>query len=84
MRKIKFLFTAMLAAVLVGCNGNGQPSGAVSFDDVIASRRSVRSYDATKTISEAEVRELLTLNSFISFCIFITNFSAVVRRAVIN
>ena len=61
MRKINFLFTAMLAAVLVGCNGNGQSSsGAVSFDDVITSRRSIRSYDATKTISEAEVRELLT------------------------
>ena len=61
MRKINFIFAAMLAAVLVGCSGNGQSSsGAVSFDDVIASRRSVRSYDATKTISEAEVRELLT------------------------
>ena len=31
-----------------------------SFDDVLVSRRSVRSYDATKTISEAEVRTLLT------------------------
>ena len=31
-----------------------------SFDEVLTSRRSVRSYDATKKISEQEVRELLT------------------------
>ena len=30
-----------------------------SFDEVLTSRRSVRSYDASKKISEAEVRELL-------------------------
>ncbi|MBP5668560.1 MAG: nitroreductase family protein [Salinivirgaceae bacterium] len=59
MRKI--LFTVALAAALVGCNNSGQvTSNSVSFDDVIKTRRSVRSYDATKTISEAEVRELLT------------------------
>ncbi|MBR5643379.1 MAG: nitroreductase family protein [Salinivirgaceae bacterium] len=57
MRKI--LFTVALAAALVGCNNSGQVN-SVSFDDVIKTRRSVRSYDATKTISEAEVRELLT------------------------
>ena len=58
MRKI--LFTVALAAALVGCNNRGQVgSNSVSFDDVIKTRRSVRSYDATKTISEAEVRELL-------------------------
>ena len=45
---------------MAGCCNNGQTSGSVSFDDVIKTRRSVRSYDATKTISEAEVRELLT------------------------
>ena len=44
---------------MAGCCNNGQTSGSVSFDDVIKTRRSVRSYDATKTISEAEVRELL-------------------------
>ena len=59
MRKI--FFTVALAATLVGCNNSGQvTSNSVSFDDVIKTRRSVRSYDATKTISEAEVRELLT------------------------
>ena len=31
----------------------------MEFKELISARRSVRSYDATKTISEAEVRELL-------------------------
>lgn len=31
-----------------------------TFKEVLASRRSIRSYDASKSISEAEVRELLT------------------------
>ena len=35
-------------------------STSPSFDEVLLSRRSVRSYDATKKISEAEVRELIT------------------------
>ncbi|MBO7432932.1 MAG: nitroreductase family protein [Salinivirgaceae bacterium] len=61
MLKIKLLLTATVAALLVGCcNNEKSSSNAVSFDDVIASRRSVRSYDSTKTISEAQVRELLT------------------------
>lgn len=54
----------LLAAVVLlglgslsGCSSDGNK--IVSFNDVIASRRSVRSYDATKTISEAEVRTLL-------------------------
>ncbi len=34
-------------------------TNVVSFDEVLTSRRSVRSYDATKKISEAEVRDLL-------------------------
>ena len=33
------------------------PSAA--FDQIVASRRSVRSYDGSKTISEAQVREVL-------------------------
>lgn len=49
--------------MLSGCTGNKettvQTSEAVTFDEVLATRRSVRSYDASKTISEAEVRELL-------------------------
>lgn len=54
---------AVTLMMLSGCTGNKettvQTSEAVTFDEVLATRRSVRSYDASKTISEAEVRELL-------------------------
>ena len=66
--KTNFIMAAALTIVmLTGCT-NGTDNGkqetesvtaAVSFDEVLKSRRSVRSYDATKTITEAEVRELL-------------------------
>ena len=56
----------MALLMLAGCTNNDKEnntepatSDVVSFDEVLATRRSVRSYDATKTISEAEVRELL-------------------------
>lgn len=45
--------------LLAGCSGSNGTS-TPSFNDVLTSRRSVRSYDATKTISEAEVSTLLT------------------------
>ena len=59
------LFAAVLAFVmLTGCTNNNKESNTetatsdvISFDEVLATRRSVRSYDATKTISEAEVRD---------------------------
>ena len=51
------VMTALAALMaLPGCSQTKSPS----FDEVLTSRRSVRSYDATKKISEAEVRELLT------------------------
>lgn len=66
--KTNFIMAAALTVVmLTGCT-NGTDNGkqetesvtaAVSFDEVLKSRRSVRSYDATKTITEAEVHELL-------------------------
>jgi len=49
---------ALIALMISGCNTT--QTSSPSFDDVLASRRSIRSYDSTKTISEAEVRELLT------------------------
>ena len=58
-----FFAAAMTLVMLSGCTGNKentvQTSEVVTFDEVLATRRSVRSYDASKTISEAEVRELL-------------------------
>lgn len=43
--------------ILVGCSHSGNPTP--TFNDVLTSRRSIRSFDAEKTISEAEVRSLL-------------------------
>ena len=55
----------VLSAVLVSllCSCTPQPaatSAGPSFDEVVTTRRSIRNYDATKSISEAEVRQLLT------------------------
>ena len=49
----------LAAFFLLACN---QPvkQTSPSFDEVLTTRRSVRSYDASKTISEAEIRTLLT------------------------
>ena len=54
----KLIITIAIAAlsVLPGCSQKQSPS----FDEVLTTRRSIRSYDALKKISEAEVRALLT------------------------
>jgi len=52
----------MLALAAAGCapkGGTVAETTAVSFDDVLASRRSIRDYDASKPVTEAEVRTLL-------------------------
>ena len=60
----KTLFLSMLLVTLIS-SCTKQPAAAPpdgpSFHDVITTRRSIRQYDATKTISEAQVRQLLTL-----------------------
>ena len=58
----KIIFGAAIALLtLAGCTDSKENTTSIpSFDDVLTSRRSVRSYDASKKISEAEVRELLT------------------------
>ena len=64
-KKLNLFFAVVMAfLMLTACstkenNNETAVTNSVSFDEVLASRRSVRSYDATKTISEAEVRELL-------------------------
>lgn len=59
-----YLYAAVLWFALAGCSESKKESAASSsspsFDEVLTSRRSVRSYDATKKISEVEVRTLLT------------------------
>ena len=58
-----FLYAALAWLTLAGCEskGDGKPESVlrVPFDGVVYTRRSVRNYDATKKISEAEVHELL-------------------------
>ena len=49
----------MLLALTSCHNDNTNTETSVSFDEVLTTRRSVRSYDPAKKISEAEVRELL-------------------------
>ena len=55
--------TLLIIATAFAALACSQPARqtAPSFDEVIATRRSVRSYDASKTISEAEIRTLLTV-----------------------
>ncbi|MBR4734849.1 MAG: nitroreductase family protein [Bacteroidales bacterium] len=55
----KLLFFTLAAFAIMACNQSPRVESGVSFDEVLASRRSVRAYDASKSISEAEVRELL-------------------------
>ena len=59
MKKTFTILCASFAALLFSaCAGNNNAS-APSLDEVFASRRSIRAYEAGKSISEAEVRELL-------------------------
>ena len=55
MKKI-FIFLAA-ALVIAGCAADSH--SAPTLDEVFATRRSIRAYEAGKTISEAQIRELL-------------------------
>lgn len=58
MKKLLFL-SVILSSMLAACTSEPATTG-VTFQEVVTTRRSIRNYDATKTISEAEVRQLLT------------------------
>lgn len=60
MKKNLLLSALMVLLAFTGCTESKKESTAPSFDEVLKTRRSVRNYDATKTISEEEVRQLLT------------------------
>ena len=55
MKRLVLCLMAMMGVLTLSAQ-----SAITSFDEVLTTRRSIRSYDATKKISEAEVRELLT------------------------
>ena len=58
MRRI--VFGAVLLLGMSACSSEKQPASP-SFYDVLTSRRSVRNYDASRTITEPEVRTLLAM-----------------------
>ena len=66
MKNVLALFLVLILLLLMvvtmtGCSEKKEASKDVmSVDEVLTTRRSVRSYDASKKISETEVRELLT------------------------
>ena len=62
MKNISLILAASMAALMLlpGCGSNNNAGvSAQSFDDIVASRRSVRDYEAGTTISEALVRTLI-------------------------
>ena len=51
---MKHSFVCLLAALLLaGCAGDHNQPASPSLDEVFASRRSIRAYEAGKTISNA-------------------------------
>ena len=54
------LLSAVLVSLFTSCIPQPAAPSGPTFDEVVTTRRSIRNYDATKTISEAEVRQLLT------------------------
>lgn len=56
--KVSHIFRLVILLSLAGCSGKTPQSP--TLDDVFASRRSVRAYEPGRSISEAEIRELLT------------------------
>lgn len=58
MKKL-ILVAAVLSSMLTACTSKPISTGT-TFQEVVTTRRSIRNYDATRTISEAEVRQLLT------------------------
>lgn len=56
----RLLLLSQLAFACLLMTGCGQkPADVNSFDDIVASRRSIRDYDASKPISQEEVVELI-------------------------
>ena len=54
----RFIAFAVLAVLMV-LPSYSQTSPSPSFDEVLTTRRSIRNYDATRKITEAEVRQLM-------------------------
>jgi nitroreductase len=59
-RLIPFALSALVFVGSVSCGNPAPKTTSPSFDEVIATRRSVRNYDASKSISQEEITTLLT------------------------
>ena len=59
MKKLVIIAISVVAAMSCVRQGS-ESSSAVSFDDVLETRRSIRDFDASKEVTEAQVREILT------------------------
>ena len=59
---VRMFFVASLVVTFFSCSQSEPKTSdsSPSFDEVIKTRRSVRSYDASKTITKEQVKELLT------------------------
>ena len=54
------MFIAIALFAVLSCGQeNKDVSTAASFDDVLATRRSIRDFDSSKEVTEAQVREIL-------------------------
>jgi nitroreductase len=60
MKQTLSILFALAALLMTACTGNEPASSSPTLDEVFISRRSIRAYEPGKTISEAQVRELLT------------------------
>ena len=58
MRKYLFIAIALFAVLSCG-QENKDVSTAASFDDVLATRRSIRDFDSSKEVTAAQVQEIL-------------------------
>lgn len=70
MKKIvRMFFVASLVVTFFSCSQSEPKTSdaSPSFDEVIKTRRSVRSYDASKSITEEQVKELLTSTNGFEF-----------------
>ena len=59
MKRFAFFCTVIALCALSGCsNGSGSNSSTPTLDEVFLTRRSIRAYEAGRTIPEAQLREL--------------------------
>lgn len=55
----RILLLSFVLCIAAACAPSGGSDSAALFDDVLASRRSVRNYDPSKTVSEDDVRAII-------------------------